>query len=62
MEFTEGVLFDDIAEDEWAFLDRTEKSVHTDEEYVVTDTPLLVNIKGDFKIFNGGWAVLEILD
>ena len=54
MEFNEGVLFDDIAEDEWAFLDRTEKSVHTDEEYVVTDTPLLVNIKGDFKIFNGG--------
>ena len=36
----------EFQEEDWAYLDRTEREPETEIEYIVTDTPLLVNIKG----------------
>ena len=46
IEFTEGSLVKEFQEEDWAYLDRTEREPETEIEYIVTDTPLLVNIKG----------------
>ena len=48
--FTEGALVEEFEEEDWAYLDRTEREPDTEIEYVVTDTPLLVNIKGIFDL------------
>ena len=50
IDYRNGSLVKQFQEEDWAYLDRTEREADTEIEYIVTDTPLLVNIKGNIQL------------